>query len=144
MAKIPDGYEVTSDGSVYSVESNWRGYGKREMAKILNSGGYPSVRLMIDGKRKRVAVHTLVAAAFLGPKPSKAHQIRHLDGDKNNSSASNLAWGTAKENANDREMHGRTSRGEKHSLAIKGSSHLENVRKYHANKATGQYLKGEE
>ena len=113
------GYEVTPDGRVFSVASNWRGYGKREMIQTPNTDGYPSVRLTIDGKRARLAVHRLVAAAYLPPRPSRHHEVRHLDGDKWNCAASNLAWGTRKENADDRERHGRTSRGASHSAAIK-------------------------
>ena len=111
-------YEVTRDGRVFSL-LNWRGYGKRELQQTPNSDGYPSVRILINGRRTRVAVYKLVAARYLSPKPSPSHQIRHLDGNRCNSDADNLAWGTAKENADDREIHGRTSRGAKHSMAIR-------------------------
>ena len=111
-------YEVTRDGKVFSL-TNWRGYGRRELAQLPNDDGYPSVRVMVDGKRKHVAVHVLVAREHLPPRPSPCHEIRHLDGDKQNPSADNLAWGTRKENADDRERHGRTSRGAAHSAAIK-------------------------
>lgn len=104
-------YEVSSDGRVFSIDSGWRGYGERELKQALNASGYPSVRLMMGGRRKRVTVHSLVAAAFLPPRPSGKHEVRHLDGDKHNNRAENLAWGTACENAEDRERHGRTARG---------------------------------
>lgn len=113
-------YIATVDGRIYSTASNWRGYGKREMAQQPNDDGYPSVRLRVAvGVRKRMAVHKLVAFAFLESRPSDQHEIRHLDGDKNNNHVSNLAWGTRKENAADREAHGKTSRGLSHSNAIK-------------------------
>jgi hypothetical protein len=112
------GYIVTAEGRVFSVASNWRGYGEREMRQSLNADGYPSVRLTIDGKRTRLAVHRLVARDYLPPRPSLAHEVRHLDGDKTNSAARNLAWGTRKENAADRERHGRTYRGERHHSTI--------------------------
>lgn len=113
------GYRVTAEGRVFSLASNWRGYGEREMRQTPNADGYPSVRLTLDGKRVRLAVHRLVAQNYLPARPSPDHQIRHIDGDKGNPHAENLAWGTAKENADDRERHGRTSRGEKHAIAIK-------------------------
>lgn len=119
MSKHTDGYEITSDGKVFSIGSNWRGYGKRELTQDLNDDGYPSVRLSINGKRTRYAVHVLVATKFHGEKPSELHQVRHLDGDKKNCHYTNLAWGTAKENSCDREVHGRTSRGIDHSRKIK-------------------------
>lgn len=118
-AQHTPGYRVTPDGRVFSTEHNWRGYGEREMRQTLNSDNYPSVRLTVNGRRVRLATHRLVARDYLPPRPSPAHEIRHLDGNKMNAHASNLAWGTRKENADDRERHGRTSRGEAHSLAIK-------------------------
>lgn len=111
-------YEVTPDGRVYSL-TNWRGYGRRELVQTPNADGYPSVRLILNGKRTRKGVHTLVAAAHLPPRPSPEHQVRHLDGDRLNPNATNLAWGTAAENAADREIHGRTARGEPLSRAIR-------------------------
>lgn len=119
MSGHTPGYRVTADGRVFSFASNWRGYGEREMSQLPHKDGYLSVRLVINGKRKRFLVHRLVAHAFLPPCPSPLHEVRHLDGDKLNNAASNLAWGTRKENAYDREMHGRTSRGLRHSIAIK-------------------------
>lgn len=113
------GYTVTSDGRVFSVSSNWRGYGVRELSQTPNTDGYPSVRVYDrEGRRKRITVHRLVALAWVGPQP-EGRQIRHLDGDKTNNHATNLRWGTAKDNAADREQHGRTSRGQRHSVAIR-------------------------
>lgn len=123
------GYSVTSNGCVLSVTHNWRGYGVRKLNQHPNSDGYPSVRFSIDGKRSRVTVHKLVALVFLPPRPSQKHQLRHLDGNKTNSHANNLAWGTAKDNADDRKSHGRTSRGVRHSTTIKASSHSVNVKR---------------
>lgn len=117
--KFTPGYEVTPDGRIYSVTSNWRGHGRREMNHSPNSDGYPSVRIMINGKRKRIAVHVLVARHHLPGRPSVMHEIRHLDGNKLNPHASNLAWGTDKENTDDREKHGRTSRGPSHGEKIR-------------------------
>jgi len=113
------GYEVTKDGRVFSVGHNWRGYGRREMAQQPDDHGYPSVRLTVSGKRTRLAAHRLVAATYLPPRPSAAHEVRHLNGIKTDNRAANLTWGTRAENAADREAHGRTSRGERHSLFIK-------------------------
>lgn len=112
-------YEVTNDGKVFSVMHDWRGYGRREMQQTLNSHGYPSVRIMIAGKRTRICVHRLVARDFLPTRPSLKHEIRHIDGNKTNNNFLNLAWGTREENAADRERHGRTSKGIKHSIAVK-------------------------
>lgn len=56
-------------------------------------------------------VHRMVAEAFHGPKPSPLHEVRHLDGDKLNNCAGNLAWGTHVENIDDRTGHGTTASG---------------------------------
>lgn len=112
-------YEVTKDGRVLSLDSNWRGYGSRELTQDLNSYGCPSVRIYVNGQRKRMLVHVLVANHYLPPRPSPMHQIRHIDGNKTNNHFENLAWGTAKENENDRKIHGRTSCGIKHSKAVR-------------------------
>lgn len=131
------GYEVTRDGKVFSVASNWRGYGRREMRQLLNSDGYPCVRLMLDGRRKHIRVHVLVAQAYLPPRPSEDHEIRHLDGNRLNPNADNLAWGTRKDNAADRERHGRTSRGEAHSASIKSSNQAAGVRAFRQRQREG-------
>jgi hypothetical protein len=123
----PEGYTVDMYGNVYS-QRNWRGYGLRLLDQTPNSDGYASVRLSYpDGSRKRHTVHSMVAAAYLPPCPSCDHEIRHLDGDKTNNAATNLAWGTKKENADDRERHGRTSRGFMHGLAIRSGLEASHV-----------------
>lgn len=123
------GYEITRGGRIFS-NTNWRGLGRREIVQQLNDNGYPSVRITLAGKRVHYSVHSLVAAAFLPNKPSTRHEIRHLDGEKTNNHADNLAWGTQKENADDRERHGRTSRGESHSASIKASNQADAIRAF--------------
>lgn len=51
-------------------------------------------------------MHTLVALAFLGPRPEGKPHIRHLDGNARNNHVSNLAYGTAAENVADSLQHG--------------------------------------
>ena len=58
---------------------------------------------------KRYFAHTLVLLAFIGPKPQKL-EVRHLDGNPKNNFVRNLKYGTTKENAQDRELHGRGRR----------------------------------
>lgn len=117
--EIVPGYIVTREGEVWSTESNWRGYGVRSLRRDVNSHGYLRVRLTVNGRRRVYLVHKLVALAFLPPCPSPAHEVRHLDGNRQNNVAENIAWGTRKDNADDRERHGRTSRGERHAAAIR-------------------------
>lgn len=69
-----------------------------------------------DTKRRTVYLHALIAEAFVGPRPSGA-VCRHIDGDKNNNRATNIAYGTVKENRADMLRHGRAPIGERHGCA---------------------------
>ncbi len=111
-----DGYYVSRDGKVFS-SIPWRGENWRELTVCANSHGYARVRIGHGGKRWNVCIHKLVAQAFLPPKPSQRHQIRHLDGNRMNPAADNLCWGTAKDNATDREAHGTTASGQRNGQA---------------------------
>ena len=111
---IPEfpGYEVDENGQIWS-SLNWRGCGRRKIVPVEGKSGYLKVRLTLpNGKRVNRYVHRIVAETLLGPRPNGL-QVRHLDGDKTNNCVSNLAWGTAKENADDRERCGTTARGER-------------------------------
>lgn len=105
--------EILEDGSIISL-SGWRGKKERILSLPIHPDGYKRVRLHKDGIRKSFKVHILVAEKYLGPKPTPQHEVRHIDGNRLNNHYQNLAWGTRKENADDRERHGRTSRGLKH------------------------------
>ena len=107
-----EGYHVSRCGRVFSSASNWRGLGVRELHQFFNKSGYPYVRFTVDGKRTKKPVHRLVADAFLPPHDEGQDQIRHLNGVKTDNRDVNLKWGTAQENAEDRERHGNTKRGE--------------------------------
>lgn len=124
-------YLVSRNGYVIGGWTNWRGIKERRMSEYPNKYGYLRVRLKNPDtkKRKSYMVHILVCDLFNGPKPSPKHQVCHLDGNKKNNSAKNLIWGTAKDNAQHREKHGRTSRGIGHSLAIKKSCHKLKVKR---------------
>lgn len=111
-------YEVHSNGLIYS-NSGWRGKTRSLLTVRPDKHGYFIVRITINNKRTDWKIHKLIAELFLEPRPSTKHEIRHLDGDKRNNNIENLAWGTRQENANDREKHGRTSRGVNHSNYIK-------------------------
>lgn len=71
--------------------------------------GYPRVTLVQGGKQRKVRVHLLVMAAFVGPTP-EGMEVRHLDGDSSNPRLDNLAFGTHAENMADMVRHGRSTR----------------------------------
>lgn len=54
--------------------------------------------IVIDGQTRKIA--RLVAEAFHGPTPFEGAVVMHLDENAANNRASNLRWGTQKENLN--------------------------------------------
>ena len=104
-------YAISTEGEVFSKRV-WRGLVNRELKQSLNEYGYLKVWLTKDGKTKGITVHKLMTTTYLGKRP-KGMQVRHLDGVKTNNELSNLAYGTALDNAEDRRKHGNTARGEK-------------------------------
>ena len=104
------GYAVDAAGVVWS--------GDTDLTQVADRQGYLLVRVVVNGRRHRKRVHQLVATVFHGPKPSSDHEVRHLNGDPSDNRAGNLAWGTRKENAADRDAHGRTSCGPEHGEAV--------------------------
>lgn len=105
-----DGYLADEFGGIWSAFTNWRGYGTRQLKQDLGTDGYMRVKLMRDGKRIHKTVHVLVCQAFHG-EPKLGQEVCHKDGNKLNNKSRNLKWGTRKQNADDREVHGRTARG---------------------------------
>jgi hypothetical protein len=91
-------YEVSSSGEVRRVADTNKNKAGSLVKQNRNTKGYPSVGLKKqDGSFGTVAVHRIVAAAFLGD--SNGFQVNHKDGDKGNNSAQNLEYVTNKENS---------------------------------------------
>lgn len=100
---VPDwlGYQVSSLGRVRTL----KGRSPRILAGNTRRWGYQWMHLFNDGRKRAIAVHTLVLLAFVGPRP-EGMECRHLDGDPTNNRPTNLAWGTHTENNRDRVRHG--------------------------------------
>ena len=79
--------------------------------------GYKTIRTMYNKKRRVKKVHRLVAEAFLGSCPD-GMQCCHNNGIHYCNRGSNLRWGTPKENAQDKIIHGKSCAGEKNHSAI--------------------------
>lgn len=134
-----EGYVVASDGRVWS-KRRWHGTDSRPLKTHPNRYGYLAAKIMVGKKLKNIIVHRHVCAAFHGPKPSPAHQVRHLNGDKYDNRPENLAWGTATENAADRAAHGRETAREI-GLRNKGRKHVKksHCRKGHIKERLGRW-----
>lgn len=111
-------YEAHTDGRVRSLDFKTAQQTRkgRELIQHMKAWRYLAVTLSRGERRKQYFVHDLVAATFLGEKPEGA-VVRHLDGDRYNNRADNLAYGTHADNMRDRNAHGRTARGGKHGMA---------------------------
>lgn len=99
-------------GGVYWVSDDGQ-FGKRNPSGQLRPmyqlkgqrSPYPTVRVVWEGKRLTLTVHREIALVWL-PNPEGRPSVRHLDDVKTNNMLSNLAWGGARENANDSVRNG--------------------------------------
>lgn len=115
IPRLP-GYEVSDLGRIRSLDRVvlCKNTGPRRVAGRLmklgaNRRGYRSVHLYLEGRRIPREVHTLVALAFIGPRPP-GKGIAHWDGNPGNNRLSNLRYATQAENIEDSRRHGTMSR----------------------------------
>ena len=102
-------YSVDSLGNLISYKRR----DKRYLIGGIDKDGYRKAILCMNGSRHHARIATLIAAAFIGPKPL-GMVVRHLDGNLLNNRPENLCYGTQKENIADKEIHGTKLMGESH------------------------------
>jgi hypothetical protein len=91
-------YAASSLGRIKRISSCNNRRGPHILSSCLSGPSpYPRVVLAVNRKMKTFTVHSLVAAAFLGPRPARM-VINHKDGDQQNPSAENLEYCTQKQN----------------------------------------------
>ena len=95
------GYEISIYGDVYfKGDVSCR---KRRPSGICiqhrNRLGYMTVGININGVKKRMFVHRLLAITYI-ENPENKKEIDHIDGNPSNNSLDNLRWATHKENLN--------------------------------------------
>lgn len=136
-------YAVSNRGR---VRSEARTVGARRLRRQILRASYPrrtryaQLTLCIGNRKTCAKVHTLVAAAFLGPRPP-GMDIDHIDANPRNNSASNLEYVTRAENERRAmpfrprgERHGRatkphrTARGERHGNAKLTADDVRHIR----------------
>lgn len=126
-------YMAGSDGQIYS-RTKYKGFGRKEyvdwysLAGHRTKKGYQTISMSHNNIKVTKSIHRLVCSAFHGSPPSKAHQVRHLDGNPENNKPENLAWGTQEENWEDRRIHGTATIGEKHWAARLTDSEREHLK----------------
>jgi len=107
------GYSVTESGDVYTHRKRFgKGKGNGGGVRIdpnyslkLNPykahGGYMYVAISTKGKMRSIPIHVLLMDAFVGIRLPNT-QTRHLNGNPTNNQLENLAYGTIKQNSEDR------------------------------------------
>src|SRR5687767_11715471 len=93
-----DTFHVSNHGRVKRVRDARTDYYVKLMPRHVSSGGYYVMNLTRHNKHATRFVHVLVAAAFLGPKPS-GQVVNHIDANRLNPHLSNLEYVTARENS---------------------------------------------
>jgi hypothetical protein len=85
-------YLINSDGTVFHEDRN-------EFIKPFpgGTGGYLMVNIWHNSKNRLVAVHRLVAEAFL-PNPKGLKTVNHINGIRTDNSVKNLEWASYSEN----------------------------------------------
>jgi hypothetical protein len=95
-----DNYIITNDGAVFSLIYN------KLLKPSRDSNGYLGLTICNgNGLKKKMRVHRLVATIFI-ENPENLPCVRHLNGNKEDNSVGNLAWGTYKQNENDKKACG--------------------------------------
>jgi len=123
------------DGWPYQVSNLGRlrrttGASGTHAGKILKARPRPRyciVSISRNGCRKFIAVHHLIASAFIGPVPHGC-EINHKDGNKENNAASNLEYVTPDENMAHAVAAGLIPRGERCHQALLTRDQVEAIR----------------
>lgn len=119
IADFPE-YAVSSLGRVKRIIADRKGrLSGTLMRPTPDTDGYLQVNLFRECRAVTNKVHALVCTQFVGPRPTQNHEVAHGDGKLLNNRFDNLRWATPKENASDRDLHGRTSRGDNHPARIR-------------------------
>ena len=98
-------YWVSDSGQVWSVKAG------RLLRGLVSRDGYRKIHLSDSGSCQQRFVHRLVAEAFV---EGSGEQVRHINGQKQDNRAVNLAWGTCQENIMDKWTHGTMPHGDGH------------------------------
>jgi len=113
------GLFVDYDGRQASVRSGTarilKGYRRGQYLALSASGGGPYA-------------HQVVCDIFHGEKPFSEAEVRHINGNRDDNRAANLAWATHRENEADKQLHGTSPAGERNGMAKLSRSDVEAMR----------------
>lgn len=102
-------YSVSSDGRIRGIRCG-------DLKPGLNRDGYLHVCLRHEGVKKTVAIHGLIARAFIGPRRI-GYVVNHKNGNKADPRAENLEYVTPSANNIHASENGLGIRGEKNGYA---------------------------
>lgn len=119
-----DGYRFSSNGAIQSRRkcNRWGGYTDEWRDVYFRKDpdtGHLSVRVTVDGVKRKLYVHRLILEAFRGPCPDGMEGCHDPNPDPSDCRIENLRWDTRKANISDCKKHGRMRRavGSKQHLA---------------------------
>ena len=90
---FPNEYMVSENGDVFSQRT------KKVLKPATDKNGYLYYVLCVNGNRKTIKAHRLVAMTFV-PNTDDKPAIDHINGVRTDNRACNLRWVTNKENTN--------------------------------------------
>lgn len=90
-------YQISNTGILLTILGSKNNHREHVMKPALNSSGYPQTVIVVNGKRKTIAIHRLVAEAFI-PNPENKTDVNHINGNKLCNWVGNLEWLTRQEN----------------------------------------------
>jgi len=97
-------YEASNLGKIRSIDKvvnhNYGGLAikKGKLLKMyIDTKGYYSTGVILEGKARTISVHRLIALAFI-PNPENKPQVNHINGIKTDNNVLNLEWVTSSEN----------------------------------------------
>lgn len=112
-------YEVSSHGRVRAIRR------RQVMTPRPHTNGYARVTLCDgNGKRQDAYIHTLVAEAFIGPRPGMEWEVDHVNNVRDDNTLINIRWLRRKDNRARRRIRF----GQQHANAKLTDSHVREIR----------------
>jgi hypothetical protein len=131
---IPDATEwrpvPTHAGYFVNALGEIRGPSGRVLRPMRAKQGHLYVLTPLPRRPRKLFVHRAVLMAF-DRLPVGDEEGRHLDGNPGNNARSNLAWGTAQQNSDDKQRHGTQTKGEHHPPAKLTEAQVREIRQLH-------------
>lgn len=139
------GFFVEPGGNVYSIHGPHMDGLLRRIKGSPSNNGYLNFDAVVDGRRRTLYIHRIVCATFNGPPPDSRHDNAcHRNDIKTDNRASNLYWGTKKQNTADAISNGRVVpgqiRGEDSGRAVVTEEQVREIRRRRAAGESGAAL----